>query len=163
MSAEKPRITEELRILPWWAYLFAVLAIGAAGPYFYFHGIQLGRHAPAFMAFVSVVASCAIAFFVLLIGYVNRDAKRRNMKSALWTALVLFIPNAIGFIIYFLLRQPVMVKCPQCGAQAHSDFNYCPQCKYNLRPTCPKCAHGVQTSDAFCPHCSYELKGVAAA
>jgi predicted amidophosphoribosyltransferase len=99
----------------------------------------------------------------LLLGYVIRDARRRRMNSAVWAVLVLLIPNAIGFIIYFLLRQPLLVKCPQCPAQVHPNFNYCPQCKYNLHPACPKCAHVVQAGDAFCPHCAYELKGLPAA
>jgi hypothetical protein len=162
MIDNKPQISEEVRVIPWWAYMFAAVSITATGPYFYFHGIQPGPYAALFRAIFTVTISCIIAFLVLLVGYVNRDAKRRNMNSALWTVLVIFIPNAIGFIIYFLLRQPLMVKCPECGTLANPTFNYCPKCKYNLRPTCPKCTHVVRPGDAFCPQCAYELKGASA-
>jgi hypothetical protein len=30
------------------------------------------------------------------------------MNSLVWTLLVIFIPNGIGFIIYFLTRQPLL-------------------------------------------------------
>jgi predicted amidophosphoribosyltransferase len=90
------------------------------------------------------------------------------MSVALWTLIVIFVPNAIGFILYFLLRQPLiyfllrwplLINCPQCGATLNPSFNHCPKCKFNLHPTCPECKHAVQTGDAFCPYCARGLKG----
>ncbi len=51
-----------------------------------------------------------------MIGYVNADSKRRGMNSLLWTLLVIFVPKALGFIAYFLLRKPLLIPCPNCGA-----------------------------------------------
>jgi RNA polymerase subunit RPABC4/transcription elongation factor Spt4 len=96
---------------------------------------------------------------VLLVGYVNRDARRRGMNVALWTVLVIFVPNAIGFIIYFLMRQPLRIACPKCGVVADPAFNFCPKCKFNLHPTCPECHRGVQAGDLYCPFCARELAG----
>jgi predicted amidophosphoribosyltransferase len=98
-----------------------------------------------------------VAFLALLVGYVNRDAKRRGMNVALWTLLVIFVPNAIGFILYFLLRHPLMVTCPQCGTSLNASFNYCSRCRYNLRPTCPECKRPITPGDKFCAYCAREL------
>ena len=162
MNEEKPQIGEEVRLIPWWAIGLAVVIF--IGFQVLMHTIlaRPEHHPPPLplRTFFSIMGGAILAFLVLLIGYVNRDAKRRGMNTALWTLLVIFIPNAIGFIIYFLLRQPLMVKCPQCSSMAHPSFNFCPKCKYNLRPTCPSCRRAVQVGDTFCPYCARELEGV---
>lgn len=156
--SKKIQITEEFRIIPWWAYAIAALVVvglNAGLAFLYLHD-ENPPPLPVLLA-GAVVASAVLAFIPLLIGYVNRDAKRRNMNSALWTVLVIFIPNAIGFILYFLLRKPIGLECPQCHAMASSEFNFCPKCKRNLRPTCPVCHRAIEAGDAFCPHCAHEL------
>jgi len=68
------------------------------------------------LAGIVTTASLFIAIFIFLVGYVNRDAKRRGMNSGLWTFLVIVLCPAyfaIGFIIYFLMRQPLPFNCPQ--------------------------------------------------
>lgn len=164
MTQEKPRIGEEVRLIPWWAFGLALLLFAGIQAAFHVIAVRTSGGPPvALRIYLGLVFGTILASVVMLVGYVNRDAKRRNMNSTLWTVLVIFIPNAIGFIIYFLLRQPLMMKCPQCEAAVKPDFNYCPKCKNNLRPTCPKCAHVVRPGDAFCPQCAYELKEVSAA
>ena len=84
----------------------------------------------------------------------NRDAKRRGMNSTLWTVLVLILLPAYfvtGFIIYFLLREPLPYKCSRCNAVVSARFNYCPECKFNLRPSCPSCRREVRLGDRYCP------------
>lgn len=101
-----------------------------------------------------------IACILFLIGYVNADAKRRGMHSTLWTLLVVILLPAYlatGFIIYFLVREPLPYNCPQCGSLVSARFNYCPECKHNLRPSCPQCRREVRDHDHYCPHCGYEL------
>jgi biotin transporter BioY len=73
-----------------------------------------------------------LAAVVLLTGYVNRDAKRRGMNVVLWTILVLAIPHAIGFVVYFLVRQPLRTPCPACGAPVPGSVSYCPSCGSKL-------------------------------
>lgn len=162
MIDEKPQIGEELQIIPWWVFGLATLSFAGIQVIFMVFLAREPNPPPVpVRIFLSLMLGGVLAFLVMLVGYVNRDAKRRSMNSTLWTVLVIFIPNAIGFIIYFLLRQPLMVKCPQCEAAVHPNFNYCSHCKYNLRPTCPKCAHVIRAGDAYCPHCAHELKGVS--
>jgi hypothetical protein len=163
MIEEKAQISEEIRLVPWWAIALAVVLF--AGIQVLLHVVLFPRepHPPpfGFQLFVGLMAGTVLAFLVLLVGYVTRDAKRRGMNVPLWTLLVIFVPNAIGFIIYFLLRQPLMTKCPRCGATANPNFNFCSKCKYNLRPACPQCKREVRPDDKYCPYCAQELAKAA--
>jgi hypothetical protein len=109
---------------------------------------------------IGFLAGAGLAFFVLLVGYVNRDARRRGMNVTLWTVTAIFVPYAIGFIIYFLMRQPLRITCLKCGAVAEPVFNFCPKCKFNLHPACPACHHPVQAGDLYGPFFARELAGV---
>jgi hypothetical protein len=112
------------------------------------------------LAGVVTLVSLFFAFFVFLAGYVNRDARRRGMSSGLWTFLVIVLFPAyfaIGFIIYFLMREPLPYNCPQCGSTVGARFNYCPNCKCNLHPSCPQCKREVVESDKYCPYCGQDL------
>jgi hypothetical protein len=108
-------------------------------------------------------ASLVFAIMVFLVGYVNKDAKRRGMHSALWTFLVLVLMPGylvLGFIIYLLMREPLPYDCPQCGAKVDARFNFCPNCKCNLHPACPQCKREVAETDKFCAYCGYDLEPV---
>jgi hypothetical protein len=110
-------------------------------------------------------ASLAFAFIVFMAGYVNQDAKRRGMHSALWTFLVLvLVPGyfVLGFIIYLLMREPLPYNCPQCGTTVGARFNFCPNCKCNLHPACPQCKREVAETDKFCAYCGQDLEPVKA-
>jgi hypothetical protein len=94
-----------------------------------------------------------IGAYVLLVGYIYGDAKRRGMRYVMWTLLAIFIPNAIGIILYFILRDPLPTPCPGCGASVKRSFIFCPHCATALRPTCPHCGHAVERSWSHCPNC----------
>lgn len=101
-----------------------------------------------------------VAIIVFMIGYVNHDAKRRGMSSGLWTFLVIvLLPSSlvVGFVIYFLMREPLPYQCPQCGTTVGARFNFCPNCKCNLHPLCPNCKREVAESDKYCAYCGQEL------
>jgi RNA polymerase subunit RPABC4/transcription elongation factor Spt4 len=98
-----------------------------------------------------------IGFFLLFFGYINRDAKRRGMNSTLWTLLAIFVPYLLGIIGYFLIREPLPYDCPACGATVNARFNFCPECKHNLRPSCPQCKREIRLEDKYCPYCAQEL------
>jgi len=117
------------------------------------------------LAGVITVISIVVATPILLTGYVNRDARRRGMNPALWTFLVLvMLPGylVLGFIVYFLMREPLPYPCPQCAATVGARFNFCPNCRCNLYPTCPQCKRDVVEGDKYCIHCGQELGAVAA-
>ncbi|HEV2351114.1 MAG TPA: zinc ribbon domain-containing protein [Terriglobia bacterium] len=160
MSNEKLRFSDELRIIPGWAYVLAAALFAAVEIMFPI----MRRHNPHPMPFpvlaaIMILGGILIPALGLLIGYVNRDAKRRGMNATLWTIIVIFIPNAIGLIIYFLAREPMVFKCPQCSEMVSARFNFCPKCKFNLNPTCPECKHAIRPGDRFCPFCAHDLSG----
>jgi hypothetical protein len=106
-----------------------------------------------------------LACIVFLTGYVYVDAKRREMNAAVWVFLVLVMLPAwigIGFVLYFIAREPLPYHCPRCGATVTARFNYCPGCKYCLHPVCGHCQREVGEMDKFCPHCGATLGGPSA-
>ncbi len=114
------------------------------------------------LAGIITMVSVCMASIIFLIAYVNRDAKRRDMNTALWTLLVILLLPAwgfLGFVIYFLMREPLPYDCPQCGKSVGARFNFCPNCKCNLHPSCPNCKREVVETDKFCPYCAQELSG----
>ena len=75
-----------------------------------------------------VVIGAFAAAFVLLAGYVYADARRRGMPPVAWTALVVLVPNALGFVFYFVLRKPLVHSCSRCHADVPPDAAFCPRC-----------------------------------
>ncbi len=172
---EKLRFWQEFRIVPkglvWTVVALFLIAQAIAFSVNYWNFYHNGdifapevRDTPwlSYLALAGVITlvSVTMASFTFLIGYVNRDAKRRGMNSALWTLLVIVLLPAwtfIGFLIYFLMREPLPYDCPQCGSSVGARFNFCPNCKCNLHPSCPNCKHEVVETDKFCPYCAHEL------
>jgi F0F1-type ATP synthase membrane subunit c/vacuolar-type H+-ATPase subunit K len=124
------------------------------------------RESAALSALAIAGAITAVAIFlssgIFMVGYVNRDARRRGMNSALWTWFVLLMMPAsvgiIGFVIYLLMREPLPYACPRCDKPVGPRFNFCPSCKCNLHPSCPNCKKEIVETDKFCPYCAMELK-----
>ncbi len=72
----------------------------------------------------------ACAFF-LLAGYVYADSMRRGMPPIPWTALAVLIPNCVGFVLYFLLRKPILHPCHSCGGGVAPNAAFCPRCGHS--------------------------------
>jgi hypothetical protein len=107
---------------------------------------------------VSVLPGIPLFVLVLLIGYVHTDAKRRGMRYVMWTLLAIFIPNAIGIILYFILRDPLLTPCPRCGTAVRPGFAFCPKCGGALSLACPQCRRAVETGWSHCVHCGASLQ-----
>ena len=99
----------------------------------------------------------ALASYVLLVGYVSRDVKRRNMPAALWMLIAVVMPAGIGAVVYFLLRQPIMTRCPNCTTELAASVHFCPQCQFQVAPVCGQCFRGVQITDVYCTQCGHDL------
>lgn len=153
------RFSAEIRIVPGWAWTLAAMAFIAAQIAV---NIALARepHAPPAWARLpfGVLLGLVAGAFLLLIGYINSDAKRRGMSRALWTIVAIMIPNALGIILYFILRQPLRSTCPQCGTIVQPGFNFCPRCSHKLSPSCPQCQRIVAVTDVYCPYCGTSLR-----
>jgi ABC-type Fe3+ transport system permease subunit len=114
---------------------------------------------------IVTAVSLLMAGLIFMVAYVNRDASRRGMNSALWTILVLILSPGwliIGFVIYFLMREPMPYQCPQCSSTVGARFNFCPNCKCNLHPSCAQCKREIAETDKFCPYCGNDLKAAVA-
>ena len=152
------RFMDEIRIISPWAYLFAIL--GFLMPFAAMVYATLSGNPPfplAAMVPLAIFGGTILGCYVLLIGYVNRDAGRRGMSRLGWTLLAIFIPNALGIVLYFVLRKPRSATCPQCGAPVQSGYGYCPKCGKNLGLHCPRCQHAVHADDVYCPYCGNPL------
>ena len=156
-------LSAEIKIIPTWAWILAGVAFVAA--LFCFNVIVPRHHdappawaRPLLGLLVGLVGGC----YLLLIGYINRDATRRGMSTILWTILAIVVPNALGIILYFLLRLPLRSLCPQCGHAVQSGFTFCPHCSHKLSPSCPQCKHVVGVNDIYCPYCATSLRGATA-
>jgi hypothetical protein len=175
---EKLQFWNEFRIIPRWVIglvvVLYVIALGIAitvnmaqqnnpnGNDMFPPGLR-DNPALAQVALVGLVTLVSLFFasFIFMLAYVNRDASRRGMNSALWTILVLiFMPTwgLIGLVIYLLMREPLPYPCPECATTVNARFNFCPNCKCNLHPSCPQCKREVGELDKFCPHCGNDLK-----
>jgi hypothetical protein len=156
-SVQRPRfdLAEEFRLIPTIAKILAVIFFFCMQ--WLWHVFMLGHeHNPppfAFRLIMGFFTGMLVAMFTLLIGYVNVDSKRRGMNRTLWTLLVIFIPNAIGFILYFFVRQPLQSPCPKCGSAVQPGFHFCPSCQYRLVPTCDACGFALQPEFRCCPGC----------
>lgn len=156
-SVQQPRfdLAEEIRIVPPVAFVIAAIAFGCIQWVFHFLMLTHERNPPpfAFRLFMGLFIGVLVATVVVLIGYVNADSARRGMNRVLWTLLVIFIPNALGFILYFFVRQPLRTPCPKCGGVVQPGFHYCPNCQFRLVPTCLSCGFALQPEFRCCPGC----------
>jgi hypothetical protein len=155
------RFIDEVRIISPWAYLIASLGYVVAGVAVVFATLTNKTGDPFFrlpvLVSLAIAGGTLIACFILLIGYINRDAGRRGMSPLAWTLLAVLIPHALGIVLYFVLRKPRIFTCPQCSAAIEPGFGFCPRCRCRLNAICPQCQRGVNAADKFCPHCGGDL------
>ena len=151
-------LATEVRIVPAWAWVLAGIGFVVLQYVFNFIMPREPDAPPAWArALLGLLMGLLVAAYLMFVGYVNRDAKRRGMPRILWTCVAALIPNALGIIIYFVLRQPLRSTCPQCGSSVQTEFNFCPQCHYKLSPGCPQCQRAVSPGDVYCPYCGTSL------
>jgi hypothetical protein len=148
---------DQLSLIPLWSILLAIAVFGAVQ--YLFQGVMPHhRHEMLPMRLLMGYSwGTAFATYVLLIGYVSRDVKRRNMSAGLWMLVVIVMPGGIGAVVYFLLRQPILSRCPHCSTEITSNVHFCPQCQFQLAPVCGRCFRGVQMTDVYCAQCGHDL------
>ena len=146
----------EVRIIPVWGWGLA--AIGFAAMQVVAQLVpQSGAPTPLVRALIGLLAGTVVACYLLLIGYITPDDRRRGMSPVVWKLVAILVPNALGMLLYFILRQPIRSACPHCGSLVQSGFNFCPHCSHKLSPSCPKCQRMVTATDVYCPYCATPL------
>jgi hypothetical protein len=146
------RFSEEMKIIPktaWW-----IAGIIGGGIIATCVALALRGHPEALL--FSIIGVIFVPY-ILFIGYIAGDSKRRGMRSVLWTLLAVFVPNMIGIILYFIMRDPLQRSCLKCGAATSSAFPFCPSCGATVAPACPSCRTAVEPAWSHCAHCGSVL------
>lgn len=152
------RFSDEVRIIPRIARVIAALTFVGMYCVLFNSTFHHGRWPLAGALAFSFCLGLLPAAAALLVGYINADARRRGMRYVMWTLLAIFLPNSIGIILYFVLREPLLASCPKCGAQVRPGFAFCPQCGGQLSNTCPGCKRSVDPNWQRCAYCGTALK-----
>jgi RNA polymerase subunit RPABC4/transcription elongation factor Spt4 len=168
-------------------FLAFVLTPLALAPLGVFLGLSRGFHnisvnGFAFKPWFPFVPLWSLSFvfflvWIVVIVWVYKDAEERKMNGVLW-ALLVFIGNLVGLIIYLIVRQdhPIptqdqdatapsiappaqpTISCPNCQKPVEKTFTYCPHCGAALQPVCRSCGKSVEASWKVCPHCGAQIK-----
>ena len=114
-------------------WMCAIVMLGVAAGYFggwTQHG--LGQLPLAACVAIGAVGGLAMGLFMaawlICVGYVYADARRRGMRPVLWALIAALFPHLFGFLLYFALRQPLTPRCPQCGQAVTLDQRFCSWC-----------------------------------
>jgi RNA polymerase subunit RPABC4/transcription elongation factor Spt4 len=118
----------------------------------------------------SLISLALLVIWIFVIVWVYRDAERRGMNGVLW-ALLVFIGNLIGLLIYLIVRsnntaapkeepaaRPSSQKCPNCQLPLSPGYLFCPNCGAELQAVCPRCKKPIDKDWKVCPHCGEKLK-----
>lgn len=108
------------------------------------------------VAMAPTLISAVVGAYILVVGYVFGDARQRRMRYWLWTLLAIFVPNGIGIVLYFVLRDPMPQACWRCGYNA-GGLAYCPQCGAAVQKACPQCARPVPAEWRNCGYCGVAI------
>ena len=148
------RLKEELSVIPRAAKIVTLSLAAVMG----FLILAFARDLPpGGRIFAAILVPGVLLIYVLLVAYVYGDSKRRGMRPVLWTLVALFVPNAIGIIAYFIVRESVLHPCPSCGTAARREFAFCPSCGITLPRACPSCHRPVEPIWTHCAHCGGKL------
>ncbi len=153
-------ISDELKLVPRWSVAAAAAAFVAMQYIFWFVLPEHRHHEPppiGLRLYFALSWSTLASLYVLMVGYVSRDAPRRGMRARLWIVVCLVLPGGIGAVLYFLLRQPLIALCPACGGHVQADYHFCPQCAYQVSASCGQCYASVRPTDLYCVACGHDL------
>jgi hypothetical protein len=80
----------------------------------------------------ALVVGTALAIWLLCLGFVFADARQRAMRSVPWVLTAALFPHLLGFLLYFVLRQPVALTCTHCGKTGPLNERFCSWCGVSL-------------------------------
>jgi hypothetical protein len=76
----------------------------------------------------ALVLGVVLAIWLLCLGFVFADAQRRAMRSVLWVLVAALFPHLLGFLLYFVMRQPIASTCTHCGQTIPLHQRFCSWC-----------------------------------
>jgi hypothetical protein len=74
------------------------------------------------------VAGIVVATWLLCLGFVFADARWRAMRPVLWVLVAALFPHLLGFLLYFVMRQPIASNCIHCGQVIPQHQRFCSWC-----------------------------------
>ncbi len=146
--------TARRNLIPKFAMAIAVLAVPVWVAYF---ASSFGRSYLASKGFFNTMPKALwfgvtfgifTAAFLLALGYVYGDAKRRGMPAWAWAIAAALIPNLIGFILYFVFRAPLLGPCHSCGKPIRGEEAFCSHCGCSQGPSIGRIAQDGEPNEA---------------
>lgn len=114
-----------------------LLALLSTAGFLFGHAGDNGhRAAGALIGLMAILFAVAFDAWLLSLGYVYTDARRRAMPPILWTLVAILVPNLLGFLLYFVLRRPITEACANCGQATSLEQRFCSWCGHP-RPQAP--------------------------
>ena len=153
-----PTLASELRLIPRWSFAAAAAAfVGVL--YLFWVVVPAHRHHQlpfGLRLYFAFTWSSLSALYMLMVGYIWRDTKRRGMQARFWIVLCLVLQGGIGAVLYFLLRSPLIATCPACATRVQPGYHFCPICAYQLSASCRRCFATMGLTDRFCVDCGHD-------
>jgi hypothetical protein len=109
-----------------WAVVIVCCAVvgGLVAGYF---GVTAEKTMAANGSFALLFGTLA-AIWLLCLGFVFADARRRDMPAVAWMLMAMMVPNLLGFLLYFVLRKPLTRPCATCGRAVSPEQPFCSWC-----------------------------------
>jgi len=130
------------------------------------NGVHFWSRGSLGLPLVPLLSLVMLILWIVVIVWVYRDAERRNMNGVLW-ALLVFIGNLIGLLIYLIVRSdnPLASEkklgsyiCSSCKNPIDPNHKFCPHCGESLNDICTSCKKPVKEEWKVCPNCGNKLK-----
>jgi Phospholipase_D-nuclease N-terminal len=86
---------------------------------------------------LGLITGSVVALWLLCLGYVFADARRRGMHPVLWVIVAGLLPHLLGFLLYFVMRQPIASQCLHCGMMISLSQRFCSWCGSPHTPSAP--------------------------
>lgn len=143
----------------------------------YFENIINFFKLPIWRFLIYGIVFVLIIIWLSFVYWTYRDAKLRNTTALFW-ALIVFLFNYLGLVLYLILRPPEyvedvmerdleikrmemllassIIRCPGCGKEVKENYIICPNCRKKLKKTCVQCEKPLQLEWKVCPYCKTE-------
>jgi len=86
------------------------------------------EHCSYMPALAYSVASVTAAWLLLSWVLFFADARGRAMRPFLWVLVAALFPHLLGFLLYFVMRQPIASTCSHCGRTIALNQLFCSWC-----------------------------------
>lgn len=112
--------------------------------------------APLAIVLITIIVAIVLVFSSISY-FVYKDAPNHGLEPWLWMTIATYVPNFIGLIVYFIMRNNKKKVCGKCSNAFSKELKTCPYCGHDHRLLCPQCKGEVEDDWRVCPHCKEHL------